>query len=174
MRVLIVEDNDPVISSVELALRGNESPLNKLVIDCCHSAPDAKARLTETLHSPEPLFNIITIDLEMQGDLFAGLKLCDFILKKMLSVYKQREVPLIGILYSRYLGLYGDRKVWSETEENHVKNKIEFYKKAGVLHAAIVKELGHANIRDFIIKNATAILEGDASFRNIHEEMESK
>ena len=141
-RILIVEDvHSTAVSIREALIRDGFSEKD---ITECYQLEDAKKILKKTVDKPSEKFDVITIDLYMDGDLWAGIKLCGFIEKKIRPQYGQ---SISGVIYSRYANYI---KEWDEGVEERLKRELNHYKRTGVIQTVLPKSKDHEGLRKFV------------------------
>lgn len=140
-RILIVDDVASTTAAIREALiRNGFSSSN---IQECHTLQGAKRILRRTKDKPEEKFDVITIDLYMGGDLWAGTELCDF-LEREYRNGQTKSIIYTGVVYSRFTdpsSVYLEEGVAKD-----VTKKLEGYKTRDVISAILPKTGNHEEL----------------------------
>ena len=142
LRILVVDDLSDVTTSIKEALiRDGFSPAN--VVEC--SSPEEAARLLKrSISHPEERFDVVTIDLYMHGDWWAGTDLCEFI-KRKFHVSGDQHDKTQSIIYSTYVySRYGNKESGYQIDKlKHSKlmEMLEQYTRDGVIKAVLDKAI---------------------------------
>jgi len=151
-RVLIVDDVRSTRKSIKDALI-DDNFLSQNIVSC-HKVKKAKDELRSSFKDRDLYFDLIIIDMYMNGKIDAGTKLCKFIEKEVKPKYEESKAQFISLMYAVYRDYVSKRGIgnWNKFQENMFLNQLKSYLSNGTLWADVYKNpfRQHQDLREIL------------------------